>query len=288
MRLHISVILTLLVLFGVLGCRSVRSTVVNRQSDNSFTGNSNGELMKHDKTRPYTGVPIRIDVPSHLDVSISETYYLGRAASGGPVTEVTIPDVPRGLTVTTSLVVTPKIFMVDFVRPAGGTLTTSASFSGNQYFSEINNKIVDTTINQVTSAISTLAPLLGGKSVTFPNTKTASATVGSSISGNYVPVQRLVAFRRFDIDDPDFEQQLDAFVYLHLNACYRCEDYFKSGIPNPCPESHGQPGVQPCPETSAGMFVPPPSPVTSPVSRRKLEEGEPVLQTPHYKVYPVN
>ena len=42
-------------------------------------------------------------------------------------------------------------------------------------------------------------------------------------------VPRTIAWKRFDINEPDFEQQLVQFVNLHLNDCNEC------GPSNTCP-----------------------------------------------------
>lgn len=281
-------LLVLLVVLSAMGCRGVRSTVVNRNSDNTFIGNSNGDPKIFDKTRPYTGIPIRVNVPTHLDVAIMETYYI-QQKSDGKLEEVEFPDYqPRNLTVQPSIVNTPKVFMVDFVRPAAGTMDMDINFTSDQYFKDIKNKIVDETIQDITKAIESLSPVL-----TKAATKSTKAAVGAKLENLYVQGTRTVAYARFDIDDSDFEAQVAEFVQVQLNGCHACSGrkHLDGSLPvdNPALVPGGACG--PMAEEQNGEAVPEQAsriqPRDSGRPHAKKESRAPILKNAEYSVYPV-
>jgi hypothetical protein len=198
--------LTLVV--SAVGCTSLSSTMLNRLDDNSFVGNSNGDACSRGRTRPFKGVPITLQVPSHVDVSIDETYYLANDATTGTLTELPIG---RILNVRTEVIKTKKVFIVDFKRPASGTLNLDAKFNDDQYLKSITSHLEDTTIKDSAALLGTVLKFATGKQT--------SGTQGPAPSPNFSRQTRTVAYRRFDINEPDFEGQVDAFVSRHLNNC---------------------------------------------------------------------
>lgn len=223
----------ILVLFCVIsgaGCTSVKSTALKRNSDNSFVGASNGSEKAHGAARAFKGIPITLEIPSHVDVEITETYYI--ELHGAQLREVAFdPATPRNLDVVIHPIKTRKAFTVDFVRPAAGTLETDLAFSDDQYLTSITNKLEDKTIKDITAAIQTLTPLL---------TKKAAAAVGENIGASLIKNTRTVAFERFDIDEPGFEDRMLSFVELHLNACHGCEGRIGPQAAEPIPHQHSQ------------------------------------------------
>jgi hypothetical protein len=183
------------------GCSSIHSTHLKR----------NEEACGWDTTHLH-GIPITLDVPDKFKVEIVETQYyhstskriVSNAADGSPV-------ITRSVTVDVTL--KKEIFTVDFVKPASGQLTTSADLdSKSQYFTEINNKITDTTIDSITNAINTIGssitPLLSGKS---------SAQL--SDFNDLQPVPKTVAVGFFDVNDRHALEKIHEFLCQHLNGC---------------------------------------------------------------------
>ena len=106
-----------------IGCTSMRSTMINRYEDDTFAGNSNGDLKRHDMARPFKGVPITIKVPTHVDVKIIETSYLFDNGSGLSEFKLMYPH--RDVEIVT--IETEKVFTVDFKRPISGSLNYKAN-----------------------------------------------------------------------------------------------------------------------------------------------------------------
>lgn len=286
MKIMLLLALTLVATFS--GCTSIKSTMLTRFDDNSFGGNSNGTFQHHNQTRPFKGVPIALKVPTHVDVEITETYFLYKDTTKNTISEVVFDNkgerIPRNLDVQITPVSTKQIFTVDFVRPAAGTLTTSATFSDQQYFAKIENEIVDETLQDITAAIKTVAPALG---------LSASARLGEDMKANIATATRTVAYARFDIDDPSFEELLDAFVSKHLTGCHGCKGRqtlsspSTESVPLPTPANQGTvinlmgaaPRSQPARLEKVAAWPP------AVTRREKSNASDPVLVTPEYVVY---
>lgn len=206
-------LLMIVFLVALTGCTSIRSLPLNRSPDDEFTKN---------QPIPFKGIPITMKVPTHLDVEIIETYYLQNVAcfekvTGKPDAQTyadlrEIPMTHRNLSVKVTPIFTEKVFTVDFKRPASGSLEYGATFGTDQYFDSIKGTVIDRTIEDVTALVKAAAPLAG-----FPT----SANFGDELT-NVIVNTRTVAFRRFDIDECYFEQSVQDFAMLHLNACNNC------------------------------------------------------------------
>lgn len=225
-----------------MGCQSFSSTMLNRLGDNAFVGNSNGTADGNSAARPFRGIPVTLRVPSHLDVYIEELCYMkddgdDKAALSGSLTGTRI------LNVRTEVVSTKKVFTVEYKRPASGTLNLETNFSDEQYFRNISRALQDTTIVDSANLMNTT---FGGTSDPARSSGRLPALVPPTVPGagpqteqpaavpsgptaaqatvltNHVRDTRIVAFQRFDINDPDYEFQVDRFVSRHLNNCDRC------------------------------------------------------------------
>ncbi|MBI3861601.1 MAG: hypothetical protein HY290_06870 [Planctomycetia bacterium] len=186
--------------------------MLNRLGDNSYVGNSNGDPHYNDSARPYKGVPITLQVPSHLDVFIDETYYLQKSSAtpAEDQKDITVLEeaaVPPLRSVRAETVKTKKVFFVDFKRPGSGSLDVSATFNDDQYFKNITSKLVDTTIKDTAALAGTI--IKGAKGISTAGTLTKEM----------MKQTRVVAYRRFDINEPDFDMQVDEFVRVHLADC---------------------------------------------------------------------
>jgi hypothetical protein len=187
------------------GCSSIHSTHLKRNED----------ICGWD-TKHLHGIPITLDVPEKFNIEIIETrfYYKDGQGNGKVLYDAKDgkPIVTRNVNV--SVKNKKEIFTVDFIKPGAGQLTTGVDLDAkNQYFSEINNKITDTTIDSITAAINTiggsLAPLTGGKATGFtpPNYQ------------NLTPIDKTVAIGVFDVNDRQVLEKIHAFLCEHLNGC---------------------------------------------------------------------
>ncbi len=225
--IRLKIALTLLAA-AIMGCTSISSTLVNRTDNDVFIGNSNGNPKDHCDARPYKGVPITVRVPTHLDVVIKEQIFLASTGGNAPVRQKTSS---RHLYVESAVVETDKVFTVDIKRPAAGVLNYTMTFGTNtngldnsQYFSALKSHIQDDTIKDVTTALKTLSPLFAKKA-----SAGGTATDGDT---QIILDSRTVAWKRFDIDACDFEQQVAAFVDRHLNCSNNCENYMRPSAPS--------------------------------------------------------
>lgn len=107
---------------------------------------------------------------------------------------------------------TKKIFLVDIKRPASGSLESTIDFNGNQYFDKIAATSVDTTITDSAALVETIISKLpvAGRPVDGEANPPA-------LPETFTPRTTTVAYRRFDINSPCFEQDLGDFVDQHLN-----------------------------------------------------------------------
>ncbi len=220
------------------GCASVKSTAINRVDSDVFIGDSNGKPKVHCSARPFNGVPVTLRVPTHLDVAIQEKLLF---ICDGKTMKRHMGK--RNFSVHTELVRTEKVFTVDPKRPAAGQLNYKMRFGANdgnvdnsQYFSELDGFVVDRTIADVTLALRDITNALEGKGPTkkpgaTPEPKDVPAPAGAAgaiapaeATVTYIPEVRTVAWQRFDIDSPTFEQDVAAFVELHMNRCHSCEN----------------------------------------------------------------
>lgn len=195
------ILFSLLSTIGV-GCSSIHSTHVKRNLDKC------GFDTKH-----LRGIPITLEVPEKFKVEIVEAQFVneenGRvlrdAATGRPV-------VTRNVDV--AVTYKKEIFTVDFVKPAAGTLTTGVDLDPNaQYFSEINNKITDTTIDTITEAIKnitgSISPLVGGRPTGFEAREIQALK----------RIDKTVAVGVFDINDRHALEKIHVFLCQHLTGC---------------------------------------------------------------------
>lgn len=192
-----------------VGCSSFSSTALSRMDDNTFVGNSNGNPKYGGETRPFKGVPVTLSLPTHLDVYIDEEYYLGGDPNVNVLTEASIGQIRN---VRTEVIRTKKVFITDFKRPAAGSLNLTQTFNDDQYWKGIQSTIDDQTIAESTK-------LLAAVLKAIPASAKPVSAAKPTINPTYHKMTRVVAYQRFDINDPCFEQLVEEFVNSHLVYC---------------------------------------------------------------------
>ena len=212
-------------LLGLSGCASFSTTPMTRQADNSISGDSNGIHRWFCRTRPYRGVPVKIRVKTHLDVFIKEKYAICRVG-GDKVNRweeksLGTPEQPlRLLFVDSKPIDSEQIVITDFKRPASGSIDLKLDFTDEQYFKNVESKVVDTTI---TDSAALLTTILSGTGIIPAKSRLGIAE--NVDTPDFKWQERTVAYQRFDINAPDFEQQVEAFVNHHLNNCNSCGQF---------------------------------------------------------------
>jgi hypothetical protein len=218
---HIYLVLISIVALNAIcvGCKSTTSFFMSRHDNDRLAGNSNGHLGAHENAKPFKGIPVTMKIPTHVDVSVFETIYLNDNLS-------TIPTGRRNLRAAADVVYSDKIFAVDPKRAAAGNSNYTFQMNSahtdplqRQYFKQIKQHVEDETIRDINAALTGLLPLISKKA--------ASPASGLQPEGNGTlsppaSKDRVVAWKRFDVNSPDFEEQVKVFVEHHINNCDAC------------------------------------------------------------------
>ena len=223
---RLQLVMALLVLVSC-GCTTFRSTIMERDEHD--------RIYPQSRPRTSAGVPVKLKVPTHLEVTIKEKYQIiDGVVKDGHVVPPEIVNLGsngrRFLNVETAIGYTDKVFTVDFPRPFSGDLTLGSAssgglqFDGEQFFSQVHGTIDDQTIEDINSVIKSELPTLQNTlAKAAPKSVEAeldAATVGSNIKLG----ERVVAFQRFDISECDWEAKVQNFINFHLNCNQACPD----------------------------------------------------------------
>jgi hypothetical protein len=184
------------ILLAVIGCTSMTSTMLTRDENNRFWT----------RKGPLKGVPITLKVPTHVQLTVFERHYMVNDANGR-AHRLTLPYVVRDFS--QEFIYTEKIFTVDYKHPAAGTYKLDLTLTEDQYIQKFQHDVTDTTIAQVTALVGKLAPR------GLPNLSSAARA-----EDYYTEIQSVVAVEIFEIDAPDFEEQMAAFINCHLNQAH--------------------------------------------------------------------
>jgi hypothetical protein len=190
------------------GCKSVSSTIMDRTPTDNLVSESNGERCHFDQGAPYRGIPVVVRVPTHVDIAIRETLLFTNIENGTVSPKlVQLRPSKRQISVDATLSHSDKLFFVDFKRPAGGTMDYTIDYGDgkSQYFKSIKYKVVDETISDINSALTTVfgtgTPGAQKKSATAPRTA-ADASKPNTPPGISAGT-RMLAWKRFDINEAD-------------------------------------------------------------------------------------
>ena len=231
-----------------VGCTYARTTPLKRLAGDEYAASSNGDTRRRGQVRPFRGMPVVLEVPTHYAVTVTETTFVYREKDN-TIHEVVFrnPGTPRLLDVGVDVVRRKKLFSVDFARPAGGTLTSAVTFNDVEapsasnpegltagHIKEINNTVNEQTINQITEALSESGVRkLFGRAFSGGTSEHVEAPRPHTIK-----VEKTVAYRLFDVDAPGVADQISAFLEHHVSACHGCE------------------GAMPCGETGSYEEIP--------------------------------
>lgn len=215
--------LPILLLLLTTGCTSLRTTFFSRLEDDT--------LLKENE-KPVHGLPVMVKVPTHLELRVEEIVHLVREPNTTNLHTLS-PDSQLLRSVQADLRFTEKMFVLDPKRPASGTAAYGMTFqskpkansnaardaaaesAGHGYLQGLKYKVDDQTITNVTAFLANIAPLLASPIAAEP-----SSEMGPVV-GLYT-TQRTIAFGLFDLASPDFENEVNSFLELHLNACQPC------------------------------------------------------------------
>lgn len=195
-----------------VGCSSFRTTAVNRCENDRLVVNPH---------HPMKGIPVSLRVPSHLELSVVETtYWEKKDVAGKKPTLNPLHSCRPTRSVTHEVCFTEKIFLVDPVRPGAGTQSYGFSFkknsaanpdnAGKGYLEKVEYRIDDQTIKESANLLANSLGLI--------NALQTSAGPALPTTSNLIATDRTVAYARFDINAPNFENDVAEFLDCHVNC----------------------------------------------------------------------
>ncbi|WP_145377630.1 hypothetical protein [Symmachiella dynata] len=177
------------------------------------------------------GIPVMLKVPSHIEVAIKQTLYVHRGKADQSDKLVTVKLNRPDLLVDAQLKYTEKMFLVDPVKVGAGSGAYGFAFSGDSganvknanngsgvghgYLQSADYQAVDTTIT-------TSATLLNSILSFAPSSAKQSGFVTDDPAFGLTTIERVVAFRRFDLGSPTVDEEVFAFLEEHMNCCHAC------------------------------------------------------------------
>jgi len=183
--------------------------------DGWIVGQSNGTGKRFGMTRPYHGVPVKLQVPAYLKIVVYENAYL--YDNGQTLNEYQLSSPDRWVEET--VVDAEKVFFVDFARPLSGTSSYKVKINENTgYFTSVSGTTKDTSIRDIGALVATSAALFKASA--------AEQDQGSplNLADQLVVEPRVVAERFFDINACDLDAQVAAFIEEHVNCSHSCEN----------------------------------------------------------------
>jgi hypothetical protein len=199
---------------SMTGCASFSTIPITRSDSNSVSGDSNGAPRWFCRSRPYKGIPIKVLVQTHVDVFIEEEFLLSKGEKYESWKETHLEN--KFLNVRIVPVSTDQIVISDFKRPASGTIDLTVDFTDTGYLEKIESNVTDTTIKDSAALLSTIISNTSGS---------ASGKASLRNDQRLDWKKRTLAYQRFDINAPDYEEQLDAFINHHVNGCNQCNGF---------------------------------------------------------------
>ena len=223
------------------GCSSIRTSMWTRAEDDN---------LHPDICSNLKGIPVMLRVPSHLEVTITETVYAQyNVNAGNDTAQLDVIKLDRpDLDVAANLKYTEKMFLVDPVRVGAGSGNYGFGFgpgdkgvgingddgtpAGHGYIHSANYKANDQTIIHSANLLSTVLSFR-------PNASSKTglldpATLEKSTTP-IVKINRTVAYKRFDLGSPTVDEEVYGFMEQHLNGCHSCDMDFNTK----CPPSGG-------------------------------------------------
>lgn len=227
---------------ALTACSSVHSTHIER----------NAACCTWKTTRLH-GIPTKIKVPTHLQVTVFEKKYVKADGNNLQFVANENGEDLRTYRVETIFIEKEEIFTVDPVRPAAGLGYSSTSLNDKNAVSSIKGKIDDQTIEAINYSVNKLAGISGATAPnrtavgTLPSPSTAkSANLAEPNATNTISDhETVIAVRWFDIYDPELQIQIHEFLRERINGCNA-----------PCTPPTYVPNQPATPE-----IAPPPSPI---------------------------
>jgi len=202
------------VLLSLVGCTSIKSTILQRDESNT-----------HWQTIEAQGIPITLEVPTHLRIAIIDTKYYFKSGNGWePLKKGSVDYVSTQ--VDHSFLRTKKVFTIDPKRPAAGENSFRFDLAEDkQYLSKIESDVTDRTIEEASSALERLLIAIR------PGKGTGAAFTAPGGGPKLYQVTSVRAIELVEIDDPMFEQNVSHFICQHVPASCLPDCEFRAVVP---------------------------------------------------------
>lgn len=198
----------------ISGCRSSSSTMFSRNESNSAWC----------QFEQVDGIPITVKIPTHLKLYVYDKYFLEIDKIAGSERLATA-DIPVLRDFAHEMVYTEKVVMVDFKRPAAGSANLKVDFTEDQYIKNYTQDITDETLQRVNELVATTLPSFF---------EASGGSEPQKIEDRIKEVKSIVAVGMFEVDDPNFEMQVQQFLQDHVNCSAACQtEEFAVGHANP-------------------------------------------------------
>ena len=191
----------IILVVSLSGCTSIRSTFVERGADGQFSGDRLATRAR--------GVPIKLKVPTHVEVNIEEVYYIDVANGHVIYPKQRILEVSKP-----EMVYEYQMFTVDIVRPFSGTL--DANGSGNGYLLDENQQLTSLGASVTDNTISSISNILKGDAGKLLGPKKTSVGEGGKGLDRKT---RVVSTKRFDITLPNWHIEMNDWINGHMQNC---------------------------------------------------------------------
>jgi hypothetical protein len=209
--------LLLITIFGgitFLGCTSIKSKPLSNDGHGNWYSSANLKGTK--------GVPCKLKIAKGTRVNVLEQIAVFADGRVAPFGYGKFPEAESIKVFEVEDIKEDLYFMVHIPRPVAGTLEIGSEdkpgykFNSDGYLIGLGAKIVDTTIQDVTSVVKALTP---SKTTTSTNAeKEAEPKV------EYVIKNRLVATRDFYWDDPNWQIEMNQWIESFESGNQACQN----------------------------------------------------------------
>jgi hypothetical protein len=189
------------------GCTSIKTRPLAKDRNGNLYGTSHHEGIR--------GVPCKFKIPKGTRVELLEDVVIFNNGY------VSILNGPRGIRsdyrINLSEISEDLHFMVDIPRPIAGTLDIGSEdksgfeFNKEGYLQGIGAKVEDTTISDITEAVTSLSPFLTKNNEKY----TADGGDKTKPIVEYRIITRVVATKEFYWDSPSWHLEMNEWLSCH-------------------------------------------------------------------------
>lgn len=199
-----------LFIFGSIGCNTIRTTFLKQ--------NECGQIVK-EPTHFKRGLPVMLEVPTHVDVRIVQTDYWEVDDNGNDPKKLVHLSEATSRSVDIEQIFTEQMFLLDPKRPAEGTgqfkfgfnkLDATGKGKDNGTLNSVQYRAEDKTLTATADLLTTTL-----NTFSTPGLKRTSI---NSETSNMITNTRTIALKRFPVGK-EHEEEISAFIEQYINGC---------------------------------------------------------------------